>query len=296
MNRAALYLIFCASAAIAACAGPSDLQKAAGAFSTATSVTADVSLGYMNNLNKIERDGYLARLRWNPSQVISAQVLSTQTFADKDLAVRYAAIGTLRAYAKVVSELTSTESAQLVADNAKQLGAQLQDTSNKIRGLSAQTRETKLMAEFFGQLAKLLIEHKQMTTLRELVSGSADRIDKIAAHLAIDVGGAAERELARFSGVRADAVRFYNDNRTAMSDEQRRKALEEIRANEERLDALQARLHEITKLFDEFRQSHSSLNKALANGSSVALAIERTERFLQRAMDLAKPIEALAAR
>ncbi len=270
----------------------SKFQKSVGASSVAIST-------YYLEMNRFERNLYLAMRLLDEKQLLKSKVIKGETFPAKSIRARLEAIRLLGVYSQRLAELAGTDAPERFATGMETLGTNLGTLANTFLSLSndstAQdyTKQLGVLGKIAGQVGKMLLERKRDAALTEAIIEGEGPVNKILGLLETDL---VDRiDLLQKSGTSvelADYVNKYNElikssDYTQLSWQQRHKLRKQL-LGEIRKAAVR---REIAVAFNP-----SSLVKDMKEAHEALVEYAKSDRTPKDLTELVSAMEAFEAR
>lgn len=304
----AFSLLLCLTVGIAGCSNKQFVKQIDEFQGGVDNMTTAIGT-YYSELNEFERELYLQERLFDPSKEVLTTTrdasgkrvptaLVGQTFNAESIKARTDAIQILGTYGKRLAELAGSDAptrfaagSQSIGDNLKSLGgtfSQLTDdptAQNYVAPLGA-------LGTLFGAIGQLMLESKRDAALIRAVQEAAPQVRIIMNLLENDL----TRVIGplRLTGTKqalAVIVNNYNNKRNAMSMEERRQALEEIRRAQARYDIAVA--FNPTGLMKSMKEAHEALVKFATSKrqpQNLAELVSALDVFKERAQVVATAV------
>jgi hypothetical protein len=275
-----------------------DFQSGVEDTTTATSI-------YYSELNSFERDLYLQERLYDPTQKVERKdanqvptALVGQTFNAQSIKARTDAIQLLGLYGKRLAELAGNDAPTRFATGTQSIGSnftKLGGTFSALTGDATAAKYTaplKALGTIFGVIGQSILESKRDAALTKAVKDAAPEVRIIIDLLEKDLENVIGplRETGTDQAL-AQVILDYNNKRTTMTFEERKKALDEIRRSQDRFDIALA--FNPSELMSSMREAHEALVKYASSKrtpQSLAELVNALDAFKERAAVIATAV------
>jgi hypothetical protein len=275
--------------------------------------SVDASIGvigkYYDGMNSYERRLYLQGILLNPKEEVlftDAQgkltPLAGRIFSPESVKARLDALALINLYAKRLADLAGSDAPTKFAENTKVLSdnlVNLSGTFSTLAGAGADKTASKFITpigSLVGLVGQIYLQEKRDAALKAAIEQGDPVVTQILDLIKDDlVGVISPQILTGAKQLLADRVNSYNQNRTTMSSEERRKALDEIAAAAQEYDA--TILFNPANLLQAMKEAHQALVKfarAPKEPKTFSDLVAALETFAGRAETAAQAIHQLA--
>jgi hypothetical protein len=237
-----LKLAAIALAALVGACTPPDFSKPVGDFSRSLATANGALLTYYSQMNQLERDYYLAKVAYDPSQEVLATYKSGERtgllgyFSADSLQARADTLSLLNVYATRLAALAASTAPQAFASGTTVLGANLAKLDNTMAGLSGSGDTSAAnyagpISTLIGAIGQMYLQHEKDAALAAATKTAAPAVNKILDLLEKDTTNV----IGQLQTLSIE-VGYYNKNRGAMSVDERRALLDTIKASADRYE------------------------------------------------------------
>jgi hypothetical protein len=271
-------------------------------FQSASSVIIASTRLYVTELNKVERDHYIAGKLNERVQIRLDELEEVQVFSQESLRARLETLDQMVSYGNLLLKLANSEPLERVRAEAQNLGEAIKKNSGMVSGLmriedaafkAAVAPATTIIKEVLDLIAQQKIKH----ALDKAIKDGEASINKLLAVIGSDITIAYERKRNSLSDMRADLVDEYNNEMSKGPDadaERLRLYTERIRAHEDRWETF-ASANPGDGL-DAMAKAHTALVSYAKSGhkaKDLESLVEAMEAFAVRAVNISQAVHAL---
>jgi hypothetical protein len=309
-RRAVVFCVLLTLAVNLTGCGDKEFSKHIDDFQNGVNNTTTAIGIYYAELNEFERELYLQERLFDPSlEVVRTDAngkptaLVGETFSAESIKARTDAIQMLGTYGKRLASLAGSDAPTRFAAGSKSLGENFAALGVTFSTLTSDSTAQKYTAPLgalgaiVGVIGQMSIESKRDAALTKAVTEAAPEVDKIISLLEEDLKTVVGP--TRLLGTKqqlAIVVNNYNVNRTSMSLDARKKALDEINRAQSTYDLAVA--FNPSDLLGSMRDAHEALIKYAKSGRKISNLQELSstlEVFHERAEVIAKAVVQLRA-
>jgi hypothetical protein len=273
-------------------------------FQSAASVVIASTRLYVTELNKVERDHYIAGQLSEKGQISLLELEKVQVFSPEGLQARLDAMDQLAAYGSLLAKLANSNAPERVTAEAQGLGEALTGLSSTVSGLThSEDADFKSavgpVATIVGEILGLIVEKKIKDALEKAVKQGEAPVNKLLVAIRGDMTRAYQRRQSALSLLRKTLVTEYNLEalKGAASDPEKLRLLaERVKAHEDRWENFVKANPE--EGLDAMAKAHSALVTYAKSGQKVndlSSLVEAMEAFATRAANIGRAIQALHA-
>ncbi len=259
--------------------GNKEFARKIDVFQKGINLTTTAVGTYYSELNSFERELYLQERLLDSSKAVSLTerapkepskkiptALAGRVFNAESIKARTDAIRYLGAYGRNLAEIAGTDApsrfaaaSKVLGENFSELGATFDKlTDDKTAGKFA--APTKALSTIYGKIGELILEAKRDAALNKAVKEGAPQVRVIIDLLEEDLKTVIRpQQLTGTQQALSELVNHYNANRSKLSLEERRKALDEIRRAQERYEIAVA--FNPSDIMSSLRDAHEALVK-----------------------------------
>jgi outer membrane murein-binding lipoprotein Lpp len=271
-------------------------------FQSAASVVIASTRLYATELNKVERDHYIAGKLSQKAEIKLNELEGAQVFSQEGLKARLDAMDQLASYGSLLSKLANSDAPSRISAEIQSLGDAIKRLSTTVNDL-ANTDDAAFrsavgpVSVIVGEILSLITQNKIREALDKAIKDGEVPINKLLSVIRNDISIAYERKRNSLSDTRVSLVREYENERAkgpTSEPEKLRLYADRIRAHEDRWEAFASA--DPGEGLDAMAKAHTALvnfAKSSQKVNDLASLVEAMEAFAARAMNIGRAIQAL---
>lgn len=271
-------------------------------FQSAASVVIASTRLYTTELNKVERDHYIAGKLSEKAAIRLNELEEAQVFSQEGLKARLDAMDQLASYGNLLSKLANSDAPSRVSAEVQSLGDAIKRLSTTVSDLAnaddaAFKSAVGPVSIIVGEILSLIAQNKIREAMDKAIKDGEAPINKLLSVIRNDISIAYERKRSLFSDMRVTLVREYENERAqgpASQPEKLRLYADRIRAHEDRWEAFASA--DPGEGLDAMANAHIALvnyAKSSQKANDLASLVEAMEAFAARAMNIGRAVQAL---
>jgi hypothetical protein len=271
-------------------------------FQSASSVVIASTRIYIIELNKVERDHYIANKLSKKAQIRLDELESVQVFSQDGLKARLDALNQLTRYGNLLSKLANSDAPDRIKAEAQNLGESMKKLSGTVSELIdaddiAFKSAVGPVTTIIGEILTLVIQQKIKEALDKCIKDGETPINSLLSVIRSDVSIAYERKRQSLSDIRVGLVDEYSreiSRGTKADGEKLRLYAERIRDHENQWEVFASA--NPGEGLDAMVKAHTALinyAKSRHNATDLASLVEAMEAFAARAVNIGQAVQAL---
>lgn len=271
--------------------GPEQFRTPISKFQAASAVVVESTKVYVSELNKVEREHYIAQQVSDRVQISVPDMEKVQVFSQEGIQARLDALDLLAGYGDLLSKVANSDAPEKVkaqADGLKTSLGNLSTTVNGFTGGSDANFKAALgpVTSIIGEVLNFIVQRKITEALDRAILGGEAPVNNMLAVIGEDIDIAYERRKQAFSFLRTSLVDDYNreQQKGGSADP------EKLRMYGERISA-----HE--KLWEDFGSANPKEGlAAMAKAHAALVNFARSRKKIADFSALVDAMEAFAGR